>query len=107
MNFDKQNKHPNNFNQIVLQAKLRKAQSGVEMLDFTIPLGIAEFHCSIPIPDEGTDGSPVYVHVKPARQTPTFGLSTSQGPRVRRPRTNGGNYRSDDFEEDEDFGNRA
>lgn len=100
MNFDKDKaqRHPNH-NQVVLQAKLRKAQSGVEMLDFVIPLGVAELHCSCPIPDEGTEGSPVYVHVKSARPTLSFGGPVAVGPRRRR--SNGG----EDF--DEDYGNRA
>jgi hypothetical protein len=56
-----------NANQVILQSKVRVSQSGVEMIDFVVPLGVIELHCSCPIPDEGTDGSPVYVHIRQPR----------------------------------------
>jgi len=56
-----------NFNQAVLQSKIRLSQGGTEMLDFVIPLGLMELHCSCSIPAEGTDEAPVYVHMRMAR----------------------------------------
>lgn len=85
-----------NHNQVVLQSKLRVSQSGVEMLDFVIPLGMMELHCSCPIPDEGTEGSPVYIHIRPAR--------TGE---PRQPRQRHGGVASPRTEEDDDYGNRG
>lgn len=88
-----------NQNQHIFQVRLRMSQSGVEMLDFVIPLGFIELHCSCPIPDEGTDGAPLYVHVK--RANPQLGV-----PRRRRVNGNGnfvGNGNGSDEECDEDL----
>jgi hypothetical protein len=90
-----------NHNQIILQSKLRVSQSGVEMIDFVIPLGMMELHCSCPIPDEGTEGSPVYVHMKPSRG-PNGARPSNARPRRPRP-DNGG----DDGGGDENWGNRG
>lgn len=94
---------PPNYNQFILQSKLRKSASGIEMLDFTIPLGMMELHCSCPIPDEGTDGAPVYVHVRPARP--------GSAPRQRRLRPEGeprpAQDEQQDEQQDEDYGNRG
>ena len=96
-----------NFNQVIIPSKLRKAQSGVEMIDFSITLGIVELHCSCAIPDQGTSGGPVYVHIKPAR--PAFNVAPSFGPR-RRPmggnQVDGDDDGGDYDEVDEDAGNR-
>ncbi len=66
-------------NQIIVQSNIRVSQNGVEMLEFTIPLGAFELRCSSPIPEEGTNGAPVYVQVRPTVQT-------SQDRPVARPR---------------------
>lgn len=104
-NFDKNGPLNKNSNQVILQARLRVAQSGVEMLDFTIPLGMMELHCSCPIPDEDTEGSPVYVHMRPARLANA--PRPSSGPRQRR-RADGWNRDDDDHDDArESLGNRA
>lgn len=93
-----------NQNQVILQAKIRISQNGVEMLDFVIPLGMMNLHCSCPIPDEGTETAPLYVHMKPSRtMEPASGLRPATGPRFRGRRL-GGEGAS---EEDESWGNRA
>ncbi len=103
MNYEKPVTQNNNVNQVILQARIRVSQSGIEMLDFIIPLGMMELHCSCPIPDEGTDGSPVYVHIKPARQREPRDLV---GPRPPRRRFNGEKDENGEVE-NEDWGNRA
>jgi len=98
--------HLNN-NQTVLQSTLRVAQSGIEMIEFTIPLGIMELRCSCPIPDEGTSGSPVYVHMRPARpprDAPRPPRDASSAAPVPPRRSNGGDHERDD---DESWGNRG
>ena len=55
-------------NQIILQSSIRVSQNGIEMQEFTIPFGAFELHVSTPIPEEGTDGAPVYVQMRAARQ---------------------------------------
>ncbi len=116
-NFDKSgppNKYAN-VNQVVLQAKLRVAQSGVEMLDFTIPLGMMELHCSCPIPDEDTEGSPVYVHMRPARSVGAPRPADNMRQRRQRPAPGARDYgvdhnasHADDHDDPrENFGNRA
>lgn len=64
---DHNNHRPDNRNQIVLQSKIRTTLKGVEMLDFSISLGIVDLAISVAIPDEGTNSAPVYVHIKPCR----------------------------------------
>jgi hypothetical protein len=54
-----------NRNQVVLSSKIRTSASGVEMLDFTLPLGVLELRVSVAIPEEGTNEAPVYVHIIP------------------------------------------
>lgn len=102
---DRPNRPNLNHNQVILQAKIREAQSGVEMIEFVIPLGMMELHCSCPIPDEGTTGSPVYVHMRPTRQPrDARNAATAQSPRPPSRRHNGG---SDHGTEDENWGNRG
>lgn len=105
MNFDRSNKpSPSqnlNSNQVVLQSRLRVSQSGIEMLDFIIPLGMVELHCSCPIPDEGTEGAPVYVHIKPVFQR----NDGPPVPRMRRSRSVNRNVDDDYQEVDEGVGN--
>lgn len=48
--------------QTVLQSTVRVGQSGGELLDFVISLGVAgELRVSCAIPDDGKDGAPVYI----------------------------------------------